>query len=62
VLDAFTDSMFHQGGTNAKGWVLGVQYGLAKNTWMDLRWFSADAIDGPKYSVDMLNLDMNTRF
>jgi hypothetical protein len=62
VLDAFTDSMFHQGGTNAKGWVLGVQYGLAKNTWLDLRWFSADAIDGPKYSVDMLNLDMNTRF
>ena len=62
VLDAFTDSVFHQGGTDAKGWVLGTQYGLAKNTWLNLRWFSTDAIDGPKYSVDTLNLDLNARF
>ena len=27
VLDAFTDSDFHLGGTNAKGWVLGGAYG-----------------------------------
>jgi hypothetical protein len=62
VLDAFTDSVFHQGGTDAKGWVLGTQYGLAKNTWLNLRWFSTNAIDGPKYSVDTLNLDLNARF
>ncbi len=62
VLDAFTDSVFHQGGTDAKGWVLGTQYGLAKNTWLNLRWFSTDAIDGPKYSVDTLNVDLNARF
>lgn len=62
VLDAFTDSIFHQGGTNAKGWVMGVQYGLARNTWLNLRWFSTDAIDGPTYSVDTLNLDLNARF
>lgn len=62
VLDAFTDSIFHQGGTDAKGWVLGAQYGLAKNTWLNLRWFSTDAIDGPKYSIDTLNVDLNARF
>jgi Putative porin len=62
VLDAFTDSIFHQGGTNAKGWVLGTQYGLAKNTWLNLRWLSADAIDGPTYSIDTINADLNARF
>lgn len=62
VLDAFTDSIFHQGGTDAKGWVMGLQYGLARNTWLNLRWFSTDAIDGPKYSVDTLNVDLNARF
>ncbi|WP_446809761.1 putative porin [Methylomonas sp. 2BW1-5-20] len=62
VLDAFTDSIFHLGGTNAKGWVAGVQYGLAKNTWLNLRWLSTDAIDGPKYSIDTLNVDLNARF
>ncbi len=62
VLDAFTDSIFHQGGTDVKGWVLGVQYGLLKNTWLNLRWFSTDAIDGPKYSIDTVNVDLNARF
>ena len=28
VLDAYTDSNFHQGGTNVKGWVIGGNYGL----------------------------------
>ena len=62
VLDAFTESQFHLGGTNAKGWVLATQYGLARNTWLDARWVSTDAIDGPTYSVDTLYTDFNTRF
>lgn len=62
VLDAFTDSIFHQGGTDARGWVFGTQYGLARNTWLNLRWFSTDAIDGPKYSIDTVNVDLNARF
>ena len=62
VLDAFTDSIFHNGGTNAKGWVVAAQYGLAKNTWMDVHWYSTDAIDGPRYSVNTINFDLNTRF
>ncbi|NJD06805.1 MAG: hypothetical protein FIA97_09960 [Methylococcaceae bacterium] len=62
VLDAFTDSVFHQGGTNAKGWVAGVQYGLARNTWLNLRWFSTGTITGPRYDIDTVNLDLNARF
>jgi hypothetical protein len=62
VLDAFTDSIFHNGGTNAKGWVLAAQYGLAKNTWLDMHWYSTDTVDGPTYSVDTVNFDLNTRF
>jgi hypothetical protein len=62
VLDAFTDSVFHQGGTNAKGWAVGLQYAVARNTWLNLRWFSTDAIDGPPLSIDTANLDLNARF
>ena len=62
VLDAYTDSDFHLGGTNTKGWLIGSNYGLDKNTWLTLRWFSADAIEGSKYSVDVLMLDLNAKF
>jgi len=62
VLDAFTDNVFHQGGTDAKGWMVGAQYGLATNTWLNLRWFSTDAISGPPLSIDTLNVDLNARF
>lgn len=62
VLDAFTDSQFHQGGTDARGWTLGGQYGLNKNAWLNLRWYSTDSIDGPRYSVDTVNVDFNARF
>jgi hypothetical protein len=62
VLDAFTDPVFHGGGTNGKGWMVGAQYGLAYNTWLNLRWFSTDAIDGPPLSVDTLSADLNARF
>jgi hypothetical protein len=62
VLDAFTDSDFHLGGTNAKGWVVGGNYGLMKNTWLTGRWLSSDVITGPKYGIDTLQVDINTRF
>ena len=69
VLDAFTDSDFHLGGTDAKGWILGGSYGLAANTWLSLRWLSADEIDGPldlptplPFAVDVLQLDINAKF
>jgi hypothetical protein len=72
VLDAFTDSDFRLGGTNAKGFTLGGSYGVANNVWVTMRWLSANGIDAPivanlpnvppKFNVDMLQVDLNARF
>lgn len=62
VLDAFTDSDFHLGGTNAKGYILGGSYGLARNAWLTARWLSASEITGAPLSIDVLQLDLNARF
>jgi hypothetical protein len=62
VLDAFTESLFHAGGTDAKGWWLGGSYGLARNTWVNLRWSSTDSIHGPRLSIDTAAVDLNVRF
>lgn len=62
VLDAFTDSDFHLGGTNAKGWILGGQLGLGKNFWLRARWLSSDVITGTPVSIDTLQFDINSRF
>ncbi len=68
VLDAYTDSDFHQGGasnvgsTNVKGWVVGGNYGLMKNLWVTGKWLSGNVITGPQYGVDIMQLDINTRF
>lgn len=62
VLDAFTDSDFRLGGTDAKGYFIGGSYGLDKNTWISLRWLSADSIVGPPLGIDLLQLDLNAKF
>jgi hypothetical protein len=62
VLDAFTDSDFHLGGTDTKGYILGGSYGIDKNTWFTLRWLSADPIDGPPLAIDVLQVDLNAKF
>ena len=62
VFDAFTDSDFHLGGTNAKGYFLGGQLAVYKNTWLTARWMSADEIYGDPLSIDVLQLDLNARF
>jgi len=62
VLDAWPDSNFHLSGTNSKGYILGVNYGLAKNIWANLRWLSSSVITGPTYDVDVLLADINARF
>lgn len=62
VLDAFTDSDFHLGGTNAKGWILKLEYGLYRNTWLTARWLSSDEIEGPQFGVDTLQVDINAKF
>lgn len=62
VLDSFADSDFHLGGTNAKGWILGGTYGLAKNTTFRMRWLTANEIDGQPLAIDVLQLDLNASF
>jgi hypothetical protein len=62
VLDAFTDSNFHLGGTNAKGYFLGAGYGLGPNTYLALHYYAATAVVGPKYANDVIQLDLNSKF
>jgi len=62
TLDAFVDSDFHLGGTNAKGWMLGGGYAFGKNTSIGARWLSADAVSGVPYSNDVVQIDLQTRF
>jgi hypothetical protein len=62
VVDAYTDSDFHLGGTNAKGFVLGGSYGVGNNSWMTMRWMSSTQISGPPLAIDVLQLDFNARF
>ena len=63
VIDAYTDSDFHLGGTDATGYYFIGELGLANKLWMRLRYQSANAIEDPKlYGVDTIQLDLNTRF
>jgi len=62
VLDAWTDADFHQGGTNAAGYYLWSTLGLAYNTWLRVRYFSANEITGPRYALDILQIDVAARF
>lgn len=73
VLDAFTDSDFHGGGTDAQGYILKFDYGLLENVWMTARWLSSNEIDGNSYpqttgfgtgklGIDTLQLDLNAKF
>lgn len=66
VLDAFTDTDFHLGGTNAKGYFLGGRYGIAKNSYVGVRWLSGkEAVGLPNFlplSIDVFQLDVFTSF
>lgn len=68
MVDAFTDSDFGLGGTNLRGYTLGMQYGLDRNAVLGLRWIAAKAIDSfslnpaHRFAVDVLQADVNVRF
>ncbi|RKP57931.1 putative porin [Pararobbsia silviterrae] len=62
VLDALNDPDFNLGGTNAKGYILGVQYAVANNAWLQARYLSAREVYGAPLSIDVLQLEMNARF
>jgi hypothetical protein len=62
TLDALNDSDFHQGGTNAKGYIIGGGVGIARNTSVTVKFTSASAVSGAPYNVDILQLDLNAAF
>ncbi len=62
LLDAFTDSDFRLGGTDARGYILGGSYGLGKNTSAAFRYFSGDSISGAPLSIDVFQFDLNVKF
>ncbi len=62
VIDGYTDSDFHFGGTNARGYYLAGTYGFTNNLWGRIRYMSANEIDGPTYDVNTLQIDLNTHF
>ncbi|MCU0589832.1 MAG: putative porin [Syntrophobacteraceae bacterium] len=62
VIDAFTDSDFHGGGTNAEGWILGLEFGLYKNVWLTARWLTTNEISGPPLAIDIFQFDVNAGF
>lgn len=70
VLDAFVNSDFGLGGTNNKGVILGMNYGLFPNTVFSARWMSANQIDSfapgsaapARLSADTLQLEISARF
>jgi hypothetical protein len=62
VIDAFNSNDFDMGGTNAKGYYVIGSYYLAKNTWIDGRYFSATEVFGPPLAIDVLQLELQTRF
>jgi len=62
VVDAFTDSDFHLGGTDSKGYKLALRYGVEENTWIQLRVISTNEIDDAPFGVLTVLADINTKF
>ena len=62
VPDAFADSDFHLGGTNAKGYFVGGAYALFENVTISGRWLSANEISGEPLAIDVLQFDLGLAF
>jgi hypothetical protein len=62
VLDGFTDSELHLGGTDAKGYQIGLDLGVSRRAWLRLRYLAAGEIDGPPLDIDLWQLDLNGQF
>jgi Putative porin len=70
VLDAFTDSDLGLGGTNLRGYSLGLNYGLYRNTTLGVKYLAGENIDttlnsnypNASFKVNTLQVDLNVRF
>jgi polyhydroxyalkanoate synthesis regulator phasin len=62
VVDALADQDFHLGGTDAKGYIVRGDWWFRDRTSLSLRYFSANAIDGPPLGIDVIFVDINASF
>ncbi len=70
VPDAFVDSDVGLGGTNVRGLTVGLNYGLARDTALGVRWITGRTISSPtvrpgrgeRFGVDSLQVDVNVRY
>ncbi len=62
LVDAFNDPDFFLGGTNNKGYQIIGSLGIAHNSWLSARWFSGTEVSGPPLAIDVIQLDLNTRW
>lgn len=62
TLDGLTDQNFHLGGTNAKGFILTADYGIADRTWLSARYYGAKQVYGPQFDLDVIQLEISTKF
>ena len=62
VMDSLTDSDFHLGGTNVKGYILSGEYAVRDGISIGGRWMSANEIAGEPLAIDVLQIDLKARF
>ncbi|WP_158545037.1 putative porin [Dyella monticola] len=62
MLDGLTDQNFHLGGTNAKGFILTADYGIAPRTWLSARYYGAKQVYGPPFTIDVVQFEISTKF
>lgn len=62
VLDSLTDSDFHLGGSNAKGYTLAGTVGLFPGISLTGRWMSANEVSGRPLAIDVFQLDLSGEF
>lgn len=65
VLDAYTNSDFHLGGTDNRGYIFSLEYGLTNNTWLHTRYLSSNEVQGLSQAglrIDVLQVDLNMKF
>ncbi len=62
TLDSIDDSDFHLGGTNAKGYILTGSLGVARDTYLSLRYFSSQVVSGPPDGNNVFQVDLQSTF
>jgi len=62
MFGALTDSDFGAGGTNHKGHIFGIQFGLNKWAWLGVKYYRTDQINGSQNRTNTLFSDIQLQF